>query len=253
MTVCRPVLDGNGVAYSVQPGTGFCDPGYLAATGSVHTGADWNDTRGGNSDLGAPVFAIADGVVTSAQYHQVWGNIVLIQHASLGIWSQYAHLNEMMVRPGEQVNLGDQIGTIGRGAGNRYIAHLHFEIRHVDLPPGAWPSTSMKNAGQAEAWIRARYFDPVTWLADQSAMRTLAQVQAYRHPIITPAQPSASLTPPKPVFQQLYTFLRNPNGTLRPDAVSITVDSQGRVALGPDNQPRAYYMDADTAAAKGVK
>lgn len=39
MTICYPVLAAPGLAYSVQPGLGFCAPAYLRATGSVHTGA----------------------------------------------------------------------------------------------------------------------------------------------------------------------------------------------------------------------
>lgn len=111
--------------------------GYYMARGflSYHPGEDWNDVRGGNSDLGAPVYSIGNGVVTFAQDARLgWGNVVIIRHAFLEngklqmVDSMYAHLNEIMVRKGQQVQRGQQVGTIGTNRG-MYTAHLHYEIR----------------------------------------------------------------------------------------------------------------------------
>lgn len=201
MTICYPVLAAPGLAYSVQPGLGFCAPGYLQATGSVHTGADFNDVRGGNSDLGAPVYAVADGVVVSAAFYPTWGNIVLLHHPALGVWTQYAHLHDMPVTAGQGVRMGDQIGTIGRGAANRFVAHLHFEVRRVEMRPDNWPSTTMRDPAAAEAWIRARYLDPEAWLREGRALPALAQVEAVRTPVIT-APPAAA--PALPEWVPVY-------------------------------------------------
>lgn len=103
-----------------------------------HFGEDWNGRAGGESDLGAPVYAIADGIVTFA--HNVrsgWGNVVLTRHAYRDPTSgevKYCdtlngHLNEIMVKDGQMIKRGQQIGTIGNNFG-MYPAHLHFEIRH---------------------------------------------------------------------------------------------------------------------------
>lgn len=103
-----------------------------------HFGEDWNGSAGGESDLGAPVYAIADGIVTFA--HNVrsgWGNVVLTRHAyrdTNGGEVKYCdtlngHLNEIMVKDGQMLRRGQQIGTIGNNFG-MYPAHLHFEIRH---------------------------------------------------------------------------------------------------------------------------
>jgi len=103
-----------------------------------HFGEDWNGRAGGNSDLGAPVYAIADGVVTFAYNVRVgWGNVVLTRHAyrdpSSGtvkyIDTLNGHLHTMMVKTGQLIKRGQQIGTIGTNFG-MYPAHLHFEIRH---------------------------------------------------------------------------------------------------------------------------
>jgi hypothetical protein len=92
-------------------------------------------------DLGDPIYAVAHGEVTNAEYYAPsWGNIVLIAH-DLGddrVWSQYAHCQEVLVAVGDEVARGQQIATIGKGADERHPAHLHFEIRRRDLKPDAW-------------------------------------------------------------------------------------------------------------------
>ncbi len=103
-----------------------------------HYGEDWNGRAGGDSDLGSPVYAIADGIVTFA--HNVatgWGNVVLTRHAyrdsATGqvkfIDTLNGHLNQILVKVGQRIKRGQQIGTIGTNFG-MYPAHLHFEIRH---------------------------------------------------------------------------------------------------------------------------
>lgn len=101
-----------------------------------HLGEDWNGIRGGDTDLGDPVFAIANGIVTSAADEgEGWGNVVLLQH-NVGdslvprfIESLYAHLDSMWVRVGDTLQRGQQLGTMGDAHG-AYAAHLHFEMRH---------------------------------------------------------------------------------------------------------------------------
>lgn len=103
-----------------------------------HYGEDWNGRGGGNTDLGDPVYTIADGIVTFAHdVRQGWGNVVLIRHAYRDpasgkvkfIDSLYGHLDKMMVKTGQGVKRGQQVGTIGTNRG-MYPAHLHFEMRH---------------------------------------------------------------------------------------------------------------------------
>lgn len=103
-----------------------------------HFGEDWNGRGGGNSDLGDPVYSCADGVVTFAHdVRQGWGNVVLIRHAYRDpqneqvkfIDSLYGHLDKMMMKTGQLVKRGQQVGTIGTNRG-MYPAHLHFEMRH---------------------------------------------------------------------------------------------------------------------------
>ena len=84
-------------------------------------------------DLSAPsgtsVQAIGEGVVVLAQEQGSYGNLVIINHSS-GIQSRYAHLEDIKVSAGEEVNKGDLIGTVGStGEPTLKKPHLHFEIR----------------------------------------------------------------------------------------------------------------------------
>ncbi|MEO0469295.1 MAG: M23 family metallopeptidase [Bacteroidota bacterium] len=106
-----------------------------AFTKNAHLGDDWNGTGGGNTDLGDPIYAIANGYVKHAyDAGPGWGQVVRISHYlpddSLHQWveSLYAHCDSMLVQTGDSVLRGDQIATIGNANGV-YWAHLHFEIR----------------------------------------------------------------------------------------------------------------------------
>jgi len=117
--------------------------GYYKARGlrlrsPQHFGEDWNGRVGGDKDLGDPVYAIAEGIVTFAHnVHTGWGNVVLTRHAYRDPRTgqvKYCdtlngHLDKILVKDGQLIKRGQQIGTIGTNFG-MYPAHLHFEIRH---------------------------------------------------------------------------------------------------------------------------
>ncbi len=134
--------------------------GYFNAQGfgdNTHLGDDWNGLGGGDSDLGDPVYAIADGYVTFAQEHNAsWGNVIRIVHYlpdSSQVESLYAHCNEILVKENQWVSVGDQIGTIGNANG-RYKAHLHLELRYeVGMPIGGGYDSDTKG-----------YFDPTGYI-----------------------------------------------------------------------------------------
>ena len=109
-------------------------------TENHHLGDDLNGIGGENSDLGDPIYAIADGrVLLARDGGPGWGNIVILLHAYLEngerkyVQSYYGHVQEMLVHPGEIVKRGQQIATVGTANG-RYFAHLHFEMREFLTP-----------------------------------------------------------------------------------------------------------------------
>ena len=151
-----PVGKPNATGYAI---TGW---GFLQWTGSVyHPAEDWNGTGGGDTDLGDPVYAAANGVViASGNYGAGWGNIILVQHdlpSGGRVWSQYAHLQTIVVGSGN-VSRGQKIGTIGKGFNNEYSAHLHFEIRKVSLAADAWVS------GFSQSQVLDRYHNPSNFI-----------------------------------------------------------------------------------------
>lgn len=147
-----PIVDG--FDYPVGPrGQPDPPPGYASAAGLAgeayyrqfrawHTGDDWNGPGPGDADLGLPVYAAAHGVVVVSDYFTpAWGHIILVQHTLPNggkLWTQYAHLRERLVQPGQVVERGQAIGSIGKGANDLWLAHLHFEIRQCDLPAANW-------------------------------------------------------------------------------------------------------------------
>ncbi len=104
---------------------------------SNHRGVDF--TPG----LGSPIFAIADGVVTTAEFGGGYGQYVYIEHEINGqrTLSVYAHMQRgsSPLRVGEEIQVGDFIGLVGN-TGTSTGAHLHFEIRINDeyVDPFAW-------------------------------------------------------------------------------------------------------------------
>lgn len=109
-------------------------------TENKHLGDDLNGIGGENSDLGDPIYAIADGrVLLAREGGPGWGNIVILLHAYVEngqhkyVQSYYGHVQDMLVHPGEIVKRGQQIATVGTANG-RYFAHLHFEMREFLTP-----------------------------------------------------------------------------------------------------------------------
>ncbi|MDY8138251.1 M23 family metallopeptidase [Aquimarina sp. 2201CG5-10] len=98
---------------------------------NLHLGDDWNGTGGGNTDLGDPIYAIANGYISYAEnIGGGWGNVIRIIHKFEGNYyeSVYAHCDSIKVKPGRFIEKGSLIGTIGNANGI-YWAHLHLEIR----------------------------------------------------------------------------------------------------------------------------
>ena len=110
-----------------------------------HLGDDWNGIGGGNSDLGDPIYAIANGYISETKdYEGGWGNVVRIVHLFNNqlYESLYAHCDSIKVKSNRFIKKGEQIATIGNCNG-AYYAHLHLEIRDsVNLDIGRGYSTN---------------------------------------------------------------------------------------------------------------
>lgn len=90
-----------------------------------HKGVDFGPVRQGTK--GDPIYASADGTVSFAGSARGYGTVIYVDHAD-GYQTRYAHLDRMLVRNGQRVTQGQQIGKLGNtGIGTG--PHLHFEIR----------------------------------------------------------------------------------------------------------------------------
>jgi hypothetical protein len=191
------------------------DPAYFKLFNVWHTGEDWNGRGGGDTDLGDPIYAISHGkVVEFGNYPPSWGNIILLEHAlpdGTRVWSQYAHLDRIMVgQVGQKIKRDQQIGTMGKGAKTarfpqgRWIAHLHFEIRRNKLPIGNW-TPMVQNRDQ----VLANYISPTPFInarrpgtfaqqTQQAAQKEQAQAQTTQ---TTQAQPQQVMVDSQPANQ----------------------------------------------------
>jgi murein DD-endopeptidase MepM/ murein hydrolase activator NlpD len=80
------------------------------------------------ADPGTRVISAAGGIVATAEYHPQYGNLIEIDHGN-DFTSRYAHLSKLMVKPGQVIKRGQEIGASGN-TGRSTGPHLHFEVRY---------------------------------------------------------------------------------------------------------------------------
>lgn len=121
------------IAYNISyTPLGFPFPGSITSTfghrenpfgGSnveTHKGLD---IRG---PMGGPVKAMAKGTVEFAGPKGGFGNCIILKHGN-GFETLYGHLSKILVRKGQKIDIGQQIGKIG-STGRSTGPHLHYEV-----------------------------------------------------------------------------------------------------------------------------
>ena len=99
-----------------------------------------------DADEGANIYAVYGGVCVSAGWMGDYGNLIILRHDGLGVYTFYAHCSSMHVSAGQAVSAGEVIGGVGAtgvASGN----HLHFGI--CDNLLGGYPDVT--------------YYDPLTY------------------------------------------------------------------------------------------
>ena len=93
-------------------------------TENHHLGDDLNGIGGENSDLGDPIYAVADGrVLLARDGGPGWGNVIIVLHAieengaRRYVESYYGHCGKILVAAGNDVRRGQQIATVGTANG----------------------------------------------------------------------------------------------------------------------------------------
>ena len=84
------------------------------------------------AEEGAEVYAVAGGIVTTADYDVEKGNYVVLDHGG-GLETEYQHMKSLLVSAGQSVVQGQVLGYVG-STGNSTGPHLHFEARQDGAP-----------------------------------------------------------------------------------------------------------------------
>lgn len=134
--------------------------GWVRSIAKFHVGTDIR------CPLGTPVMAMAPGtVLRQTGQHSGYGSlnpsksggVIFIQHSKT--ISQYGHVQiDRKIRPGEQVEEGQVIGSIAAFYdGTDMLPHLHFGIwKGLTLPSNGWGYVA--SSSKMAHWI-----DPLTW------------------------------------------------------------------------------------------
>ena len=103
-------------------------------TKEMHTGIDIAQPEG------TPILSGAPGIVTFAGDNGSYGNTVIIEYfdeeTGIGVQILYAHLADIDVDVGDELEIGGAIGTVG-STGTSTGAHLHMEVS-INENGGAW-------------------------------------------------------------------------------------------------------------------
>ena len=103
------------------------------------------------------------------------------QVVSKVVQTVYAHLDEIMVRLGETVQRGAEIGSVGTADG-KYLAHLHFEVREGPYPgPGGGYADVPMNRVSPTRFLYENRGAPDD-LINAAPMRATAEVEVTRQP-----------------------------------------------------------------------
>lgn len=105
---------------------------------SFHSGID----IGG--DRNDPIYATADGVVDEVGKDRYQGNYVIIKHEN-GIRTLYFHLQKSLVKSGQVVVKGEEIGLLGN-TGRSTGPHLHYEVEKDNVKVD--PKPYMQDTGR---------------------------------------------------------------------------------------------------------
>ena len=87
---------------------------------SLHSGVDLA------ADYGTNVLAVADGTVLDCSYDTAYGYILTLAHKD-GVQTFYAHMQELLANPGDEVKQGQIIGLVG-SSGWATGPHLHLGV-----------------------------------------------------------------------------------------------------------------------------
>jgi hypothetical protein len=203
---------------------------------AIHTGLDIALEAGGG--LGAPVYAAADGVCVFSTdvTGSTWRNLVVLKHTfATGVTcTRYGHLQKRMVRVGDTVRRGQQIGTLGNADGI-FAPHLHFDLGRdgtLAIDPTNWPGNNL-------ALVRQLYLDPKSTIERNRPM-PIDDIIAHAQAIIEAAN---QLKTPPPAPTPRTALVNGPQGNVN----VRRAPGNGTVIALVKNGTALKVLDSDTA------
>jgi len=115
---------------SIWPTSGYLTDSFGWRTHPLTGKRDFHEGQDIATQLGNRVVATADGTVIIAEYQNMLGNAVYIDH-NFGYVTVYGHLAKFSVEAGDMVKRGQVIGYVGN-TGSSSAPHLHYEVRYQD-------------------------------------------------------------------------------------------------------------------------
>lgn len=121
-------VDAAGIGSNTMPAIWPARGDVSSPYGLRWNGSDFHPGIDIANDMGTPIMATADGVVTTAGWNDGgYGNMVDIDHGN-GILTRYGHAMQVVVTPGQHVRRGQVIAYMG-STGFSTGPHVHYEVR----------------------------------------------------------------------------------------------------------------------------
>lgn len=142
-----------------------------------HTGYDYN-IGSGNGDEGEPFGCIGNGrVVYTGETTNGMGNTIIVRHRlpdGSEVYSRYGHTKDIFVKVGDDVEIGQNIGTIGR-TGYEYhpdfSAHLHLDIAYSKTYEERMANRPEYYDNDSKLWIKRQFIDTKEFFEEYSQKR----------------------------------------------------------------------------------
>ncbi|MEE8314777.1 MAG: M23 family metallopeptidase [Myxococcota bacterium] len=117
---------------SIAPTKGWATSGFGYRTSPFTGNREFHRGLDIAGRIGTPIKAPADAQVLFVGRKRALGNTVVLSHG-YGVQSIYGHLADVLVKPGQKVERGDPIATMGT-TGRSTGPHLHYQIEVAKKP-----------------------------------------------------------------------------------------------------------------------
>ena len=228
--LCVPFsLSSHAAVYAVWP----TEPKYKNITTYFNPQRNVSDVSGYHNAIdieaagGSNIYAACGGEVVSAGWNGAYGNMVILYHEDLKLYTFYAHASQLNTSAGAKVKQGDiiaKVGSTGESSGN----HLHFGI--CDTLLGGAPART--------------FYDPLTYFtySDNEGNQTVTP-PSTAEPECSCTEDCAGLYTTKDVVT--YLNIRSGHGTSTSIIGSIPAGAEFTVTKGDGEWAHVEY--------KGVK